>query len=451
MPNSKTIAPDFSLNVLGRKIVFSTLVQYAGKIAQLVLAAFSIKMISNFLSQNGFGAYSAISEYALFFSTAANLGIFGNVVRIMADRPRDGSVFLSALALRVGTALVFFVTAVVLALLNGSGTGFVIGTALFCGSLFFDNVTSVCDGMLQANYLMGRASFALFAGKLVNAGVIFLVVNLFGRSSFGGALSPVAGAKIDSLGMFLIFGAVLAASFLTAGLSLYFVSRKIEWSWAVNRQMIVKIFVVSLPFGIINIVNNLYFRFLPDYLSHQFLDDKHFASFSISFRVAQVLSLASTFLMFSALPGLTEYIEQGHLDKARKLYSNIKKILFAGGMALVVFGSLLGPWVIALLTHEKYNLPEFWFVLPMMMLLAAISYGYDLVLVSLFAAGDDVWFMKREFLALGIAGAFFGLSYFIGSDMTTKMALILAGAIVGELFMVVSGMWKFEKRCIAKD
>lgn len=437
MPHSKTIAPDFSLNVLGRKIVFSTLVQYAGKVVQLLLASISIKLISNFLSQNGFGGYSAISEYALFFSTAANLGIFGNVVRIMADRPRDGSVFLSALTLRAGTALLFFVTAVVIAMLNGSGTGFVVGTALFCGSLFFDYVTSVCDGMLQANYLMGRATFALIAGKTVNVGVVFLVVNIFGRASFGGALSPLAGGAIDVLGMFLIFAAVLLGSFLTAGLSLYFVSRKIQWSWAINRQLILKIFVVSLPFGIINIVNNLYFRFLPDYLSHQFLDDQHFASFSISFRVAQVLSLASTFLMFSALPGLTEYIEQGHLEKARKLYSNIKKILFAGGMMLVVFGSLLGPRAIALLTHEKYNLPEFWFVLPMMMLLAAISYGYDLVLVSLFAAGEDVWFMKREFLALALAGVFFGLSFFVAADMTTKMALILAGAIVGETTLVL--------------
>ncbi len=432
MPESEsTLAPNFSLNVLGRKIAFSTLVQYAGKAAQLVLAAVGIKLISNFLSQNGYGVYSAISEYALFFSTAANLGIFGNVVRIMADRPRDGSVFLSSLVLRIVTALLFFVTAVVIVLNNGSGNVFIVGTALFCGGLFFDYVTSVCDGMLQSNYLMGRATFALVAGKLVDVCMVFWIIRTFS----GG---------IDTGGMFLVFGAVLAGSFVTAALSLYFVSRKIEWSWAVNPQMMMRIFLVSLPFGIINIINNLYFRFLPDYLGHQFLDDKHFASFSLSFRIAQVLSLASTFLMFSALPGRTEYIEEGHIEKARKLYAVIRKILVAGGLALVVFGSLLGPWVLTLLTKDKYYLPEFWFVLPMMLVLAAISYGYDLVLLTLFAANEDVWFMKREFVALALAGIFFGAQFLV-SDTTLRLVLILLGAIAGEGFMVVSGSLKLRK------
>lgn len=423
--------PNFTLDVLGRKIAFSTLVQYAGKGLQLVLAAVTIKLISNFMSQEGYGVYAAISEYALFFSTAANLGIFGNVVRIMADRPTDGSVFLNALTLRVVTALLFFATAVLVTLANGSGTVFTVGTILLCGSLFFDYVTSVCDGMLQANYLMGRATFALVAGKIVNLGVIFFIVRNF-------------SGNVDAAGMFFILGAVLLGSLLTAGMSLYFVSRKIEWSWKVSTPMMLKILEVSIPFGIINIVNNLYFRFLPDYFSHQILDDKQFASFNISFRIAQVLSLASTFLMFSALPGLTEYIEGGHVEKARKLYRTLEKLLAGAGLLLVVAGSLAGPAVLAFLTHEKYNLPEFWFVLPLMLVLAAVSYGYDLVLLTLFAAGEDVWFLKREFLALAVAGLFFGAQFLV-ADVVTKMALILAGAIAGELFMVIAGTRKARK------
>ncbi len=397
----------------------------------MVLAAVSIKLISNFLSQEGYGVYAAISEYALFFSTAANLGIFGNVVRIMADRPTDGSVFLNALTLRVVTALLFFITAVLVTLANGSGAVFTVGTVLLCGSLFFDYVTSVCDGMLQANYMMGRATFALVIGKIVNLGVIFFVVRNF-------------SGDVDASGLFLILGAVLLGSLLTAGMSLYFVSRKIEWSWKVSTPLMLKILGVSIPFGVINILNNLYFRFLPDYFSHQILDDKQFASFNISFRIAQVLSMASTFLMFSALPGLTEYIEGGHLEKARKLYGTLQKLLAGAGLLLVVAGSLAGPAVLAFLTHEKYNLPDFWFVLPLMLVLAAVSYGYDLVLLTLFAAGEDVWFLKREFLALAVAGLFFGAQFFI-ADTVTKMALILAGAIAGELFMVIAGTRKARK------
>ena len=306
------------------------------------------------------------------------------------------------------------------------------GTIIFCGVLFFDYVTSVCDGMLQANYLMGRATFALIAGKIVNLGLIWLVIRGFHEAP-------------DLVSIPMIFGATLAGSLLTAGLSLYFVRKNIEWSWKVSGALMLKIFEVSLPFGIINILNNLYFRFLPDYLSRGFLDDAHFASFSLYFRIAQVLSLASTFLMFSALPGLTEYIFEGHWQKAQKLYKKIRKILLAGGLALVVGGSLAGPTVLALLTHSKYVLPEFWFVLPMMLLLAAVSYGYDLVLITLFAADEDVWFLKRELVALAVAGVFFVLASFAFQDTSTKMALILLGAIAGESFMVVAGMRKVRK------
>ncbi len=148
--------------------------------------------------------------------------------------------------------------------------------------------------------------------------------------------------------------------------------------------------------------------------------------------------------MFSALPGLTEYIEAGHLDKAKKVFGTLRKLLFGAGILMVIVGSLIGPRVIALLTHEKYNIAEMWFVLPMMLVLAAVSYGYDLVFLTLFAAGEEIWFLKREFLALLVGCVFFGASYFFG-DMTTKMALILLGAIGGELTMVICGMWRIRK------
>lgn len=100
--------PNPSLRILGRQIIFSTLVQYAGKAVQIVLAALTLKLISNFLSENNYGLYATITEYALFFSVAANLGIFANIIRRMAVNPSDGETFINSLYLRIVTALVFF-------------------------------------------------------------------------------------------------------------------------------------------------------------------------------------------------------------------------------------------------------------------------------------------------------------------------------------------------------
>ncbi len=227
------------------------------------------------------------------------------------------------------------------------------------------------------------------------------------------------------------------------------VAQKIKLKWHLEFNTMLLFFKKSLPYGIIFVLNNLYFRFIPDYLAHNFLSSSHFASFNISFRISQVLSLASTFLMFSALPGLTEYIDGKHYEKAKKLFVNLQKLIVGGGVALVFFGTIAGPYAITLLTHSKYNIPELSFVLPMMLFLAAVSYAYDLVFLSLFAAGKEIWFMWREFIGLGLSFVFFIGSYFT-PDMTLKMILILLGAIAGEGIMVVLGLIKMKKFFIAK-
>src|SRR5258708_321850 len=93
--------PNPSLPSLSKKIAFSTIVQYAGKIVEIGLAAATTKLISNYLTQNDYGLYGQITEYALFFSVLANLGIFANIIRRMADAPHDSKIFINGLYLRV--------------------------------------------------------------------------------------------------------------------------------------------------------------------------------------------------------------------------------------------------------------------------------------------------------------------------------------------------------------
>ena len=422
----------FALRILSGKIAFSTGVQVFGKATQIVIAAVSLKLISNYLTRGDYGVYASISEYALFFSVVANLGIFGNTVREMSKAPTDGKIFFNVLVLRMVSAGLFFLSAIFYLVLNGFDSVFITGALIFLGSLFFDYVTSVCDGMLQANYMMGRAMIALVAGRFVNLGVIFWIVNNMETGMNGGHIP-------------IVFMAVLTGSLVTAGLSLLFVYRKVKWSFVLDGDFIRRIFLISLPFGIINILNNLYFRFLPDLFARGALTDEQFATFNISFKIAQVLSLFSTFLMFSVLPGFKQYLANGDLEKARLLFGKIWKLLLATGVAMVVFGSLLGPFMLELLTHKKYFLPEFWFVLPLMLLLAAISYGYDLVLITLFAFEEEVWFLKREVLALILAGAVLSFAAFIPS-IAIQILIIILSAIAGESLMVILSMAKLIKK-----
>lgn len=425
--------PNPSLPTLSKKIIFSTLVQYIGRIAQIVLAALTIKLVTNFLSINNYGVYATISEYALFFSVAANLGIFANTIRRMSVNPSDGKTFINALYLRVITAVIFFAFGIISLLIMGSSTLFVVWTTIFFWVLLLDFMTSVCDGMLQANYLMGRATFALVLGRFISLIALFFIIRFTDTSAMG-----------DFSAIMIIFASLIVGSLATFLLSFYFVAQKINLNWTLNREFMWTIFITGLPFGIINVINSLYFRFLPDYFSHMALTSSQFATFNISFRIAQIMSLLSTFLMFSALPGLREYISERRWQKLRKLYSKIVLVLGSSGVLLIVLGSLLGPTMIKLVTHEWYLLPEFWFVLPMMLVLAAISYGYDLILITLFAFDKNKWLLSRECVALSIALIFFASSLFV-DNTHLRILLVIGWAIAGEGFMVVTGLMKIRK------
>ena len=191
-------------------------------------------------------------------------------------------------------------------------------------------MTSVCDGMLQANYLMGRATLALVLGRVVSLIALYFIIQYTDTTTMS-----------DFSAVMIIFASLVAGSLATFLLSFYFVVRKIHLNWTIDRDFMWSIFRTGLLFGIINVINSLYFRFLPDYFSHLALTSAEFATFNIAFRIAQIMSLLSTFLMFSALPGLREYIADKHWQKLRKLYSKIVLVLGSAGVGLIVFGSLL--------------------------------------------------------------------------------------------------------------
>lgn len=417
------------LATLNQKITFSSLVQYAGKIIQILLATISLKLVARFLDQHDYGIYASITEYCLFLSAAANLGLFAHIVRKMADKPRDAGVFINAMLLRLISALIIFVIGVLYLGVSGADEILLIGSVLFLSSLFLDYITSICHAVLQVHYHMGQAMIALVLGRIVNVILQWYFITHF--SSGETAILPFLSITI-------------AGALVTALVSVFFVIKKLDWHWHWSSKMMGQILWLSIPFGLINIINNLYFRFLPDYFAHRVLTEAQFATFALSFRIMQVMALASTFIMFSALPALTAMIDEKRFEQAYALYRKISRILVGGGVALVILGSLLGPTILSLVTHQKYVLPELWFVLPMMLLLAAISYGYDVTLITLFALGKEKWWLARECLVLIVALLLFGSTYFLSNSLT-DLWIIVGSGVIAEILIVYMGVKKVKK------
>ena len=191
-------------------------------------------------------------------------------------------------------------------------------------------------------------------------------------------------------------------------------------------------------------MNSLYFRFLPSYFAAQVLTNEQYGAYTISLHIAATASLLSTFVMFSTLPALKRALKDRKTDTVKQLLKNTQKIFFFLGTALVLGGSLLGPWAIELLSGKEFIKPELWFVFPLMLLVAAISYFYDLVLIVIFAFEQEIWFLKREGLALSLALLILSFTYFSSSSMI-NLSLILASSILAESLIVILGLRKIKE------
>jgi len=408
-----------------QKIAWSTAVQYLAKVVQIALGVVTIKWVTNALGPEAFGQYGKILEYTLFFSVAANLGIFGNVVRKMADAPKDGKLFTNALILKGGLTLIVFLIGALATLIWNPNPIFIAGMLFFMASLFFDQLTSICNAALQANYWMGRSAIAMTLARVVELGLAILLAK-------------------QSASMPLFFLAPAGASLVALGLTTFFVRRRFELKWVLDKKLIRNLFLTALPFGIINLVNNLYFRFLPSLFMGKALSDEQFSFYSLSMGITMTASLFSTFLMFSVLPIFKHSLTEGHKLRAKNMFKLAIIILGLGALLMIGVGSALAPWTISVVSDASFWQSEIKHLFPLLLVLAGVSYFYDLILITIFALEKELWLLKREGIALVIGGSIMSLSL-LPQTTSARVTWIIAGAIIAELFLVTIGMRRIRQ------
>lgn len=156
-------------------------------------------------------------------------------------------------------------------------------------------------------------------------------------------------------------------------------------------------------------------------------------------------ALLSTFLMFSALPVLRQAIVKKAWAEVRGIYWRLMKVLIGFGAALLVLGTVFSSVLLPIVASAKYIRPELWFVWPLLLLLAALSYGYDLVLITLFAHEKERWWLKVELQALLAAGAVYLVITYNPASALRVLFLELVAACILEGYMVWRGHRALQK------
>lgn len=296
------------------KIASNTISQIIGRVFVLVGSLISVKLITNYLGPEGTGYYNTVITYLSFFIVLADFGFFSVVVREISKTPEKAEQILAnVFSIRFITAVLSVAIAIVIAHLTNYPPE--IKQGVIIASLFpiFNLAASIYDMLFQARLKMHKVALAEVLSKVIAVAGVWLAV--YYHLGFFYVLATVSLAAV--------FGFIFKAAFSRSELKIGF---KFDW------PLIKKITLMSLPLGIVFIVNNIYFR-VDSLILFYFKGAYDAGIYSVSYNVLTVTLFAGSFLATSLKPLFSTSIKDNKERAEKALTYAITFLLY---MALFI-------------------------------------------------------------------------------------------------------------------
>jgi len=279
---------------LARRILGNTIAQVFGKVFVALIGLLTVKILTNYLDQTEFGAYTIAYEFLAIFAIGADLGLFTIAVKEMSeDESKIHKIMGNVLSLRTILSILVMVIAVAAAFLIPKYQGTQIPVAVAIGSISV--VLSILNGtvsaLLQVHLKMHFASLALIVGRL--AGFLYLlgVVYIgYTDDTFMGLYQAMVAGVVTNVIMFAI--------------TTYYAEKlgKIRYEFDIKfwREVIFK----ALPYGLALILSTIYFR-VDSLLLSLMKDQQEVAVYGLGMKILEIFTIIPLYFMNSVLPTLT--------------------------------------------------------------------------------------------------------------------------------------------------
>lgn len=316
--------------------------QIAGRAVMAVTSVVILKAISNFLSVEGYGTYSAVYEYLAFFGIAADLGLFTIGVREMGKgvRPRE-FVAGNILGMRIATAVIALIVAVCAAFFIPAyqGTYIPVGIAIGSMAVFLSIMHGTISSVLQVEHKMQWSTLGLVGGKIFSMLWMLAVIYVF-------YTEPNASAFYS-----LIFAGVLG-NFFALIFTLYFAVRVVKLRPSYDKEYWREIFFTAFPYGAALVLNTIYFRI--DSIMLLFMKGPHEVGlYGMPMRILEILSVIPVYFMNSVLPVLSRAMKEKTAEIGRMIQLSFD-FLFMAAAPIVVGLFILAYPVIFLISSPEF-------------------------------------------------------------------------------------------------
>ncbi|MEI8061415.1 MAG: flippase [Candidatus Berkelbacteria bacterium] len=297
-------------NTIANNIV----VQIAGRLIVLVMSLVTVKLISNYAGTVGTGYYNTIITYLSFFITIADFGLFSIGVREISRFPEKKRALLNNIfTIRLISALLVTIIAIASSQLTNYPAVIKQGVLIASLFLFLNLVGSIFDLIFQAKLDMKKVVIADVVAKIFTLSALFAIV--YFRFDFEWIIATVSLSAVITI----ITKFILAANDEVPHLG-----------W--NSDIMSEITKLALPFGMIFILNNFYFKVDTLILFH-FKGAAQVGIYAVAYRVLETTMFAAAYLAYSLKPLLSSTIND---DKERAGHATSSGLTFMVSMALVI-------------------------------------------------------------------------------------------------------------------
>ncbi len=321
---------------LARKIAYNVIFNSFLKVfSTVVLSLFSIRLITGYLGQDGFGEYSTVLAFFAFFSAIADLGLSSVTAREISREGADEKTILSkVLSLRLTSSLVVFLLSPLLILFFNYPHDLKIGIFIAAGAILFSTLSLMLNGVFQKRLAMDKVALVEFLGKLFQVGLVFLVV----REDWG----------------FLAVASTLLASLSFNTVTVFFLSRRyvtfpLRFDFAYWKAFLHE----SLPMGATAIITFAYFKMDTIMLS-VLQSSAHVGIYSVAYKIMENLIFFPAMLAGLVLPLLSRFIftDRGRFEEiANKTF----KVFFIIIVPIIIGTFFLAPDIIRIVSGDGFQ------------------------------------------------------------------------------------------------
>ncbi len=321
---------------LARRIAYNVVFNSALKVTSTVfIALLSIRLITGYLGQQGFGEYATVLAFFAFFGAIGDLGLATITAREIAKPTVDEESFLGKVAtLRIISSLAIIIGAPILLGLLHYVPHVKGGIVIVTIALLFAQFSTLLNGIFQKRLAMDRVAMVEFAGKILQFCLVYLAV------------------KFD-LGFLAIIAAVLATMFFNACVALFLSWKLVRFHFTWDVSFWKSFMRDAWPLGLTAIITFAYFK-LDTIILSLLQPAAHVGIYNVAYKIMENLIFFPAMLVGLILPLLAR-AHQTDQREFRGIADKTAKVFIAIVLPIVIGTLFLAPDIVAIVSGSGFE------------------------------------------------------------------------------------------------